>query len=86
MSFPYFYKRMQLAIAENEKSGYDRWVDADKNINCLCHQDFTAGNLILTKSKEIFVLDIDSITIDLPTRDIRKFLNKVMKKTWHTGI
>jgi len=79
-SFPYFYKRMQLAISENEKSGYDRWSLEAKSTNCLCHQDFTASNLILNNSKEIFVLDIDSITIDLPTRDIRKFLNKIMKK------
>lgn len=87
-AFPYFYKRMQLAIAENEKSGYEKWVESDKNLNCLCHQDFTAGNLILTKSKEIFVLDIDSIAIDLPIRDIRKFLNKVMKRhgTWDLAL
>lgn len=78
--FPYFYKRMQSAIAENDKSGYNKWVEVDKNLNCLCHQDFTPGNLILTKSKEIYVLDIDSIAIDLPTRDIRKFLNKIMKR------
>lgn len=78
--FPYFYKRMQLAIIENEKSGYTNWSLEAKNTNCLCHQDFTASNLILTNSNEIFVLDIDSITIDLPTRDIRKFLNKIMKK------
>jgi len=79
-SFPYFYKRMQLAIAENEKSGYNKWALEAKSTNCLCHQDFTASNLILTSSKQVFVLDIDSITIDLPTRDIRKFLNKIMKK------
>jgi len=79
-AFPYFYKRMQLAIAENEKSGYAKWALEAKGSNCLCHQDFTASNLILTNSKEIFVLDIDSIAIDLPTRDIRKFLNKIMKK------
>ena len=71
---------MQLAIAENEKSGYDKWALEAKITNSLCHQDFTASNLILTPSKELFVLDIDSITIDLPTRDIRKFLNKIMKK------
>lgn len=79
-SFPYFYKRMQLAISENEKSGYAKWAQEVKSTNCLCHQDFTASNLILTSSKELFVLDIDSITIDLPIRDIRKFLNKIMKK------
>ena len=79
-AFPYFYKRMQLAIAENEKSGYNKWALEAKSTNCLCHQDFTASNLILTSSKKIFVLDIDSIAIDLPTRDIRKLLNKLMKK------
>jgi len=78
--FPYFHKRMLAAIAENEKSGYDKWASEVKNTNCLCHQDFTASNLILTSSNKIFVLDIDSIAIDLPTRDIRKFLNKIMKK------
>jgi spore coat-associated protein S len=79
-SFPYFYKRMQQAIVENEKSGYGRWSLEAKDANGLCHQDFTASNLVLTSSKEIFVLDIDSITIDLPIRDIRKLLNKIMKK------
>jgi len=80
-SFPYFYKRMLLAIDENKMSGYSKWALQAKNENCLCHQDFTASNLIITSSKEIFVLDIDSIAIDLPTRDIRKFLNKIMKKS-----
>jgi spore coat-associated protein S len=47
---------------------------------CLCHQDFAAGNLILTPSG-IYVLDTDSITIDIPARDIRKILHKVMKKS-----
>ena len=79
-SFPYFYKRMQLAIDENQKSNYARWCVEAKDTNCLCHQDFTASNLVLTSSKKIFVLDIDSITVDLPIRDIRKLLNKIMKK------
>jgi spore coat-associated protein S len=79
-SFPYFYKRMQLAIDENQKSNYARWCHEAKDTNCLCHQDFTASNLVLTSSKKVFVLDIDSITVDLPIRDIRKLLNKIMKK------
>jgi spore coat-associated protein S len=78
--FPYFHNRMLLGIAENEKSGYNKWALEAKNSNCLCHQDFTASNLILNHTNKIFVLDIDSIAIDLPTRDIRKFLNKIMKK------
>lgn len=59
---------------------YSQWVrKVDKQKN-LCHQDFAAGNLIETK-KGIAVIDMDSLTYDLPSRDLRKILNKVMKKT-----
>ena len=46
----------------------------------MCHQDFAAGNLILTSSG-LYVIDTDSITFDLPARDIRKLFNKIMKKS-----
>lgn len=82
--FPHFYSRMQEAAALLVESCYFEWVDEIADKKSLCHQDFAAGNLILTDSGEMFVLDTDSITIDIPIRDIRKLLNKVMKKrgTW----
>ncbi|QEK13536.1 CotS family spore coat protein [Crassaminicella thermophila] len=78
--FPYFYKRMKKAIDGFNKSEYHKWVEEVKKEGCLCHQDFTAGNLIFTDKNEIYVLDLDSITIDIPLRDIRKILNKIMKR------
>lgn len=78
--FPYFYKRAANAIAGLKGKEYDEWVGKAQSKGSLCHQDFAAGNLILTPTGEIFVLDTDSITIDIPARDIRKLLNKVMKK------
>ena len=78
--FPHFYNRMQNSIIELNKSCYTQWVEKVKNIRCLCHQDFAAGNLVLDKKGELYILDTDSITIDIPIRDIRKLLNKVMKK------
>lgn len=77
--FPYFYNRMKISMSEYEKSNYMKWIDEAKNIGCLCHQDFTAKNLIQTDSGDIYVIDTDAICIDIPIRDIRKILNKIVK-------
>lgn len=78
--FPYFYKRAHAAIEGLKGEDYLNWVKKLGEKGCLCHQDFAAGNLILDSQGQIFVLDTDSITIDIPARDIRKLLNKIMKK------
>ena len=78
--FPHFKNRIDTAIKALNESCYQQWVNEVANLNYLCHQDFAAGNLIMTDSGDLYVLDIDSITIDIPIRDIRKILNKVMKK------
>lgn len=86
--FTYFLTRIEDAIRELEKSCYHQWSNEVSRTNCLCHQDFAAGNLLLTETGDLFVLDNDSITIDIPIRDIRKILNKVMKKLggWDAGM
>lgn len=58
---------------------YEEWVEKVKETGNLCHQDYAEGNLLLTK-KGVVAFDMDSITIDVPARDLRKILNKVMKK------
>lgn len=78
--FPYFYYRACSAIDGLKGIEYGEWVKKAEKAGCLCHQDFAAGNLILTYNENIYVLDTDSITVDIPARDIRKLLNKVMKK------
>ena len=78
--FPYFYERGQRVINELKNQGYKNWVDKTREMGCLCHQDFAAGNLILS-SEGIYVIDTDSITFDIPARDIRKLFNKIMKKS-----
>lgn len=78
--FPAFYERAQRAIEGLKGTEYSDWVSEIEKTGCLCHQDFAAGNLIVTPSEVLYVLDTDSITVDIPARDIRKLLNKVMKK------
>lgn len=78
--FPHFADKIESAFQILDQSPYVEWVEETKEEGCLCHQDFAAGNLVSTDSGDIYVLDVDSITIDIPIRDIRKILNKVMKK------
>lgn len=78
--FPSFLQRMEAAVAGLEGSEYTAWVKKIAANGGLCHQDFAAGNILLNSAGRVYILDTDSLTIDLPARDIRKLLNKVMKK------
>lgn len=78
--FPFFYERARKAIEGLRGKEYSDWVKKASIEGCLCHQDFAAGNLLLTSSGKMFVLDTDSLTVDIAARDIRKLLNKIMKK------
>jgi len=58
-----------------EKSSYRDLTAADSNYWVLCHQDFGKGNAILTEDG-VFVIDLDGVTFDLPSRDLRKIIGK----------
>lgn len=78
--FPSFLQRMEAAITGLDGPEYTAWVNKIAINGGLCHQDFAAGNILLNSAGKVYILDTDSLTIDLPARDIRKLLNKVMKK------
>ena len=78
--FPHFCERALKAIEGLRGKEYGEWVGTAEKAGCLCHQDFAAGNLIVTPDRHLYVLDTDSLTVDIPARDIRKLLNKIMKK------
>ncbi len=78
--FPFFYNRAKEAISGLKGKEYKDWVDKVEKVGGLCHQDFAAGNLLLSPTGDVYVLDTDSLTIDIPARDIRKLLNKIMRK------
>lgn len=77
--FPHFYQRALDAINALKGKEYEDWVKKAEGEGSLCHQDFAAGNLIMA-ADGMYVLDTDSITVDIPARDIRKLLHKIMKK------
>lgn len=70
----------RTALERLQRSAYHRWTETVRQAGGLCHQDFAAGNLLLEPSGELAVLDLDSISVEIPARDLRKILLKVLKK------
>ena len=82
----YFIEEGKTCLASLKENAYINWVAKVEQETNLCHQDFAAGNLGLVDGK-LFIYDLDSLTIDLPARDLRKIINKVMKKgQWDTKL
>lgn len=70
----------RTALERLQRSAYHSWTETVRRAGGLCHQDFAAGNLILEPSGDLAVLDLDSISVEIPARDLRKILLKVLKK------
>ncbi|MGE5472620.1 MAG: CotS family spore coat protein [Ignavibacteriales bacterium] len=63
------------AIERLNKSSYDILTSIEPEKSPLCHQDYGKGNALLV-GEELYVLDLDGVTYDLPIRDLRKVIGK----------
>ncbi|ACV61976.1 spore coat protein, CotS family [Desulfofarcimen acetoxidans DSM 771] len=80
----FFISLADKALELLEKSGYSQWVNELQLRKTLCHQDYGESNTLWT-GKQLVVLDLDGVAYDLPVRDLRKLIFKVMllRKGWH---
>ncbi len=67
-------------IVRLEASKYSKLTEKGSKSVVLCHQDFGTGN-VLAASDGTYVLDLDSVTFDLPARDLRKIIGKIADNT-----
>ncbi len=67
------------SLEELNHAEFDSWTKAVIESKMFCQQDFTLARLIL-KDDQIFMSELHSVNHDLPSRDLRLFLTKVMKK------
>lgn len=72
------------AIMLIDKSLYHELTSETSNAPVLCHQDYGKGNALLT-SEGVVVIDLDGVTFDLPSRDLRKIIGKISenKNCWN---
>ncbi len=68
-----------IAIDSLKQSSYNVLTNIELYESCLCHQDYGEGNVILS-GKDLYVIDLDGVTYDLPIRDLRKIIGKRMEK------
>lgn len=71
--------RAEKALADLDKPFYENCVKQAIENKSFCQQDFTFARLVEVDN-EVFMKELHSVTYDLPVRDIRIILNKVMKK------
>lgn len=76
----HFVDQIRRVNQRLETPAYREWVAKVRNETTLCHQDFASENLRVIGRRDVWVFDMDAVACDLPARDLRKLLNKVMKK------
>ncbi|NLU50268.1 MAG: CotS family spore coat protein [Syntrophomonadaceae bacterium] len=77
----HFIARGEETLQRLADSAYHDWVKRVERDGNLCHQDFAPRNLRIQADGTVAVFDMDSVTFDLPARDLRKVFNKLGKKT-----
>jgi spore coat protein I len=75
----YIIELCNMAINDINKSSYDALTSIKFEESSLCHQDYGTGNAILSH-KGVYVIDLDGVTYDLPSRDLRKIIGKRAEK------
>ncbi len=80
-SFDFIAARAEEACRQLEQVPYRRLCDAAAAAGGLCHRDFAPGNLAAAEGG-VKVYDLDSVTIDLPVRDLGKLLDRVSIRCW----
>lgn len=68
-----------MAVEALHQSAYGTLTGIDLQKATLCHQDYGEGNAIFT-GDILYVIDLDGVTYDLPSRDLRKIIGKRMEK------
>ncbi|AWC28955.1 MULTISPECIES: CotS family spore coat protein [Bacillus cereus group] len=63
------------------ESEYGQWTEQLQSAPNLCHQDYGTGNSLLAPNNQIWVIDLDTVSYDLPIRDLRKMIIPLLDTT-----
>lgn len=76
------------SLGEHAAVRFERWTAETLRTNTLCHLDFAATNLLLSEAGRLQVIDMDTVAVEVPSVDLRKITNKVMRKfrTWDAEV
>jgi len=69
---PGVIRQAEALFEQLVNSHYWAWVEELAVRPTLCHSDYGETNTIMTGSDAMWVIDLDTVTFDLPVRDLRK--------------
>ena len=75
----FMIERAKQSLKELDEIPYQQWTEQFRSEGGFCQQDFKMSHFINING-DPFMKELPSVTIDLPTRDLRILLNKVMMK------
>ncbi|MDQ0861168.1 CotS family spore coat protein [Bacillus sp. V2I10] len=77
----YFIEQGRQTLDRLMNSKYVPWIEEQSANPTLCHQDYGAGNTVLGNDGKIWVIDLDTVSYDLPIRDLRKMIIPLLDTT-----
>lgn len=77
----FFIKEGKKILSEIEQSSYQDWIENVKKSPTLCHQDYGTGNTLRGLDGDIWIIDLDTTSFDLPIRDLRKMIVPMLNST-----
>lgn len=77
----YFIDQGRQTLERLMNSKYVPWITEQAANPTLCHQDYGAGNTVLGNDGKIWVIDLDTVSYDLPIRDLRKMIIPLLDTT-----
>ena len=80
-AFDFIAAQAEVARRLLDEAPYRPWCEEVASTGRLCHQDFSHGNLVIGPGG-VRVFDLDAMAVDLPARDLRKLLNRVLIRCW----
>lgn len=76
-----FITEAKLTYQRLLESEYRKWTEELHVSPNLCHQDYGTGNSLLDTNNQIWVIDLDTVSFDLPIRDLRKMIIPLLDTT-----
>lgn len=75
---PYFYERGFFAVKLLTESSYNTISKTTGNSSTICHNSFYYQNIIKTNNNDYYIIDLNSIVINLQIYDLGKMLSRLM--------
>ncbi len=76
---PTLIERAEKLLVKLVRSVYWDWVERAARKGGLCHGDYGNSNTVVTEEGRLYVIDLDTVTYDLPIRDLRKLFEDYLE-------